>query len=208
MNDKLIGNNIRVARKALKYNQQNFSAKLNISQGYLSDLEAGKSQPSERLLKLIEYHFSINSTWLLTGEGEMFLKLPIKEALHLSPIKVLGRVPAGFPETVSDDDVIEVISLSNVPDGTYGLIVHGGSMGPDIRSGDYAIFVPADRTEVRPGDIVIANNEFGEPMIKRYVLKDGEPFLKSDNPGYPSFKPNEHYNIVGKVIKVWREIKI
>lgn len=55
----------------------------------------------------------------------------------------------------------------------------------------------------------MVNNEFGDSMIKRYRVKpDGEVGLFSDNPEYPSFKPNEHYRILGKVLLAWRKIKV
>lgn len=45
-------------------------------------------------------------------------------------------------------------------------------------------------------------------MLKRYREKDGKIYLTSDNYEYPTITPNEHYKIIGKVIAVWRKIKI
>lgn len=199
---------LKKLRETIRLTQAQLGEKIGLKGTQVRDMELGKVKVDSLISKILRYAVGVNSEWLLKGEGSMFLEPPTKGALPITLIKVLGRVPAGFPENVPEEDVREVISLSNVPEGCYSVIVHGESMGPDIRSGDYAIFVPADRSEVRPGDVVIANNEFGEPMIKRYVVKEGEPLLKSDNPGYPNFKPNEHYKIVGKVVRVWREIKI
>lgn len=55
----------------------------------------------------------------------------------------------------------------------------------------------------------MVNNEFGESMIKRYRVKpDGEVWLTSDNPEYPSFKPNEQYRIIGRAFLSWRKNKL
>ncbi len=135
----------------------------------------------------------------------MHKKPPIPEAEPSKLIPVIGRVPAGFPENVSEE-VIEYISLPSAPAGAYALVVKGDSMSPGIRDGDYVLFIP--NGDYRNGDVIVVNNEFGDSMIKRYRLKDGEVWLFSDNPEYPSFKPNEQYRIIGKVVKAWREIKI
>lgn len=45
-------------------------------------------------------------------------------------------------------------------------------------------------------------NEWGEAMLKRYRVKGGEVNLTSDNFEYPAFKPNKHYRIIGKIIRV------
>ena len=71
---------------------------------------------------------------------------------------------------------------------------------------DYVLFI--NDGEIKNGDVVVVNNEWGESMIKRFRLKDGEPYLVSDNPEYPGFRPNEYYRIIGKVIGVWRKIKV
>lgn len=127
------------------------------------------------------------------------------EALPIRPIPVLGRVPAGFPDERTEE-ILEYISLPNVPAGAYALIVHGDSMAPAIRSGDYVIFVPGG-DDVRNGDVVIVNNEWGESMCKRFREKDGEKLLVSDNPEYQAVQPNKNFRILGKVIKVWRNIE-
>lgn len=126
------------------------------------------------------------------------------EARKPISIPVLGRVPAGFPEA-STEEVIEYISIPNAPEGAYALIVSGDSMAPSIRRGDYVIFVPGSEG-VRSGDVVIANNEWGESMCKRYRERAGEKLLTSDNPEYQPVQPNGHYRIMGKVVRVWRNI--
>lgn len=77
-------------------------------------------------------------------------------------------------------------------------------MEPNIKHDDYVLFVI--NQEIQAGDVVIINNEWGETMVKRYQIKGDEQFLISDNPEFPTFKANDHYRIVGKVIDVWRKV--
>jgi len=134
------------------------------------------------------------------------LKDPLPAAaLATRAIPVLGKVPAGFPNECREE-IIEYISLPNIPAGAYALIIHGESMSPTIRNGDYVIFLPG-ADAVKSGDVVIVNNEWGESMCKRYREKDDEQLLVSDNAEYQAVKPNSHFEILGKVIKVWRDIR-
>lgn len=75
-----IGKNLRKLRKILNLTQVEFSNKLRISKGFLSNLEKGVRHPSSQLLKLISYEFSASENWLLTGQGEMFI--PPEEAFQ------------------------------------------------------------------------------------------------------------------------------
>ena len=68
----LHGDRIRILRKALSLTQSEFAKSIGISSSYLSEIEANKCQPSKIIYIAIELRWSINSDWLLTGEGEMF----------------------------------------------------------------------------------------------------------------------------------------
>lgn len=83
-----IGERILRLRKALKLTQADFSSRLKISKGFLSNLEKGVRSPSDQLIKLISYEFSSSENWLETGEGEMFF----------SPEDALKSLTARFGE--------------------------------------------------------------------------------------------------------------
>ena len=63
------GGRIKSIRLSSGLNQYKFAKLLGIKQGTLSDIENGKRKPSERILIVIEYRFSISSDQILTGEG-------------------------------------------------------------------------------------------------------------------------------------------
>jgi len=54
--------------------QKVFAKSLGIAQGFLSEIEKGKKQPSDTLLLALSYRYKINIDWLLSGEGEMYNK--------------------------------------------------------------------------------------------------------------------------------------
>ena len=61
------------ARKKLHLTQAQFSEKICVSNGYLCSMEIGDRKINPRILKIINLTTGINSKWLETGEGEMFL---------------------------------------------------------------------------------------------------------------------------------------
>ncbi len=153
------------------------------------------------IVKLIEteaYKQNVNFNYILTGEGT-----PDVKRLKLNrqrPIPIVGRAPAGFPESPPEDDqILDYLYVPDVPRDVYAMEVIGDSMSPTVKNGEYAIFELTGNVEIKSGDVVIARNEWNELLLKRYRVKDGKTYLTSDNPEYPVIKPNEHYKIVGKV---------
>lgn len=199
-----LGGRFKRVRKDKKLTQQLFATALGISAGFVSEIEQGNKMPGSEVLISLKRVFNVNIDWLLTGEGGVYEKPSIPEAFPTILVPVLGIVPAGFPDHVSEE-IVEYIRLPDAPTGSFALVVKGDSMSPNIKDGDYVLFIP--NGDIKGGDVVVVNNEWGETMLKRYRIKDGEVILTSDNPEYPSFKPNEHSKIMGKVIKAWRELR-
>ena len=72
-NKDLIGHNLKRIRNQLGFKQKELAENLNISSGYLSEVESGKKSPGiEVVSKLLEI-YQVNPMYLLTGEGECFL---------------------------------------------------------------------------------------------------------------------------------------
>ena len=122
---------------------------LGIRPQYLSDLRSGKSKNpnSDFVLKLIEA-FNLNSNWLLTGEGEMFIT-DVAEPAPLQIIPQEGEEAAGIP--FYDIDVMAhiaesldlkeetpagVLSIPGFKDCIACFPVYGSSMEPKISNGD------------------------------------------------------------------------
>jgi transcriptional regulator with XRE-family HTH domain len=62
------GRRIRTVRLRSGLTQKDFARTLGIKQSWVSDLESGKSAPTELLLLAIEYRYKISAHWILTGE--------------------------------------------------------------------------------------------------------------------------------------------
>ena len=62
-----IGYRIKCIRKENNLNQIQFAKSIGISQGNLSEIEMGKSNPSTETLISIRTQYNVNLNWLLTG---------------------------------------------------------------------------------------------------------------------------------------------
>ena len=73
-----MSNRIKAIREALKLSQREFGEKLGVSRDVISNIEYGRVQPKELLLRHICQLYRVNHRWLETGEGEMFEDNPEK----------------------------------------------------------------------------------------------------------------------------------
>lgn len=77
----IIGENIKRLRKIHKLNQVEFSNLIGVSQGSLSDIEAGKSKPAIDTVVSIYKNFECSLEWLLTGMTDQLILERQKEML-------------------------------------------------------------------------------------------------------------------------------
>ena len=54
-----------------KVSKTEFAKSIKVSQGFVSQICAGASSPSERTIELICQQYGCNEVWLRTGEGSM-----------------------------------------------------------------------------------------------------------------------------------------
>ena len=115
-------------------------------------------------------------------------------------IPLFGSVPAGMPQTREQDAEgcvsVDVESIGFKPTrNTFALRVTGDSMiGRHILDGD--IVVLEHGPEPRNGQIVAALID-GESTLKTFVLKNGKPWLRAENPKYPNLIAAEELMIQG-----------
>ena len=67
-------------------------------------------------------------------------------------------------------------------------------IGRQICSGDIAIFEFG--AEARNGQIVAAFVD-GQSTLKTFIVKNGKPYLRAENPKYPNIIPAEELTIQG-----------
>ena len=73
---------LKLLRKKLQLNQQEFADKLGINRGTLANYEVGRNEPIDAVIKLICGKFNVNEDWLRTGEGEMFVQVSREDELQ------------------------------------------------------------------------------------------------------------------------------
>ncbi|AEF80426.1 helix-turn-helix domain-containing protein [Leadbettera azotonutricia] len=59
-------------RKALGLSQKEFGKRINVSQGYFSNIELQERKINDRIILLICSVYGVNEDWLKNGAGEMF----------------------------------------------------------------------------------------------------------------------------------------
>lgn len=202
--DGLIGQRVRQVRLSKKLTQQAFAQSLGIVQGFLCGIERGKKMPSDTLLIALSHLYEISAEWLVSGQGPMS---PIQET-HNGQVQIplLKRIPKGFPDQIGEQDIEAMLAFPSLSAGCFGLIYAGEFMAPTIREGDIIVVKPGE--PVKHGMVVLFKNRWGEPMLRRYRIRDGEVHLSPDNSLYASFKPEASTQIMGVVVAVWRNIRI
>jgi transcriptional regulator with XRE-family HTH domain len=109
-----INERIKEIRLALNKSQREFAKSVYISNGYLSEIETGHKEVKTRLIHLISSVFSVNTRWLLYGEGHMF---------NITPEEKIERMISIFNELFPEyqDFVLrqidELIELQNIRRG-------------------------------------------------------------------------------------------
>jgi repressor LexA len=122
-------------------------------------------------------------------------------------IQILGNIPAGVPadEVQENEGCIrvdfEAIGLPKKAK-TFALRVRGDSMiGAGILDKDIVIL---EFKSPRDGAVVAALVD-GETTLKRYVIKEGQPFLKAENPRFKNIIPAQELVIQGVMVALVRK---
>jgi repressor LexA len=123
-------------------------------------------------------------------------------------IPVYGSIPAGPPEerTQTPEDYITMdlgtLGIPKPSSRIFALRVKGDSMeGAGILDGDWAILDHSK--EPRAGSIVAAYID-GKSTLKRFLVRQGKPYLKAENPRYPDLIPCEELMVQGVFIGLYR----
>ena len=181
-----------------------------------AELAAGRPCPSHRD---IASHFRFASSnaaashvRLLVKKGVLIAEVGKARALRLAEdfktlqrpavfdIPLFGSIPAGFSDDREQETGefvrVDVETIGFKPTrNTFALLVKGDSMiGRHICSGDIVILEHG--AEPRSGQIVAALID-RKDTLKTFMLKNGKPFLKAENPKYPNMIPSEELMIQG-----------
>lgn len=206
-----VGRRIKEIRQHRGLTQKDFADSLGIVQGFLSGIEREKKTPSDTLLIALCNLYEINESWLASGQGEMYrTSRRTGQQAPSSPggpgIPVLERIGPDFPLSIGENEIRDRVLLPGTAAGCYAIVAYGDFMAPTIRDGDLVIFKPGEETE--NGAIVLVTNRWGEAILRRYRVRNGDIFCSPDNATYSPFTPAPETRIIGTVAEVWRKVKL
>lgn len=120
----MVHTRIRQIREHLKLSRSAFGKQLGVSGDVINNLERGRVEPKESIVKLICQTYNIDSNWLKTGEGEMFEPAPhdlvdeIAEKYGLSAeYAAMIRQLVQLPESVQQQLVGIAFEIAGVKSG-------------------------------------------------------------------------------------------
>ena len=87
-------------RKQIPLNQDDFADALGLTKNFISLIETGKREPSDRTIRDICRIFNVNEEWLRTGEGEMFIPKTREDAIAELTLDLLKDEPDSFRNRV------------------------------------------------------------------------------------------------------------
>lgn len=131
---------------------------------------------------------------------------PARSATRPGEVPLLGAIPAGWPSGSEErrEACVHVdLEALGLPRGArvFALKVRGDSMtGAHILDGDIVIL------ELKPpahGKVVAALID-GESTLKTYVVRNGQPFLRAENPAFPDLVPARELVIQGVMVGLLR----
>lgn len=93
-----IGERIKAVRTDKKLTLEKFGEKIGIKKSSLSQIENGKVNVTDRVIKSICREFNVNEHWLLTGEGDMFLRLSRNDEIAAYVARVMKDEDAYYQQ--------------------------------------------------------------------------------------------------------------
>jgi repressor LexA len=130
-----------------------------------------------------------------------------RPSVRVVSVPIYGSIPAGQPVDATQEQegcvLIDVDTLGiKATARTFGLKVQGDSMiGKNIVEND--IVVIEHGVQPRSGDVVAALID-GQVTLKTFVLQQGKPYLRAENPKYPKLIPQEELQIQGVMVALVR----
>lgn len=179
--------------------KDSFIENLGMTYGNFKGKQKLSAVNSDFLDRIISNYPDINSKWLLTGEGEMFLDKkielvtePSEDYIPLIPIEAMaGKGNGSFQ--IKKSDIIDGYLIPEFSEKgvEYIIRVSGSSMYPKYSSGDLlGCKTVKDLSFFQWGKVYVLDTDQG-PMVKRlYPVPDRPECLecRSDNKEYPPFQ--------------------
>lgn len=82
-----IGKRLREFRENLHFKQEELADKLELSKQAISKIETDVNYPTAQVLIKLALDYNLNSDWLLTGRGNMFIQKNPSQEINMEKIK-------------------------------------------------------------------------------------------------------------------------
>ncbi len=199
-----VSSRVRFHRQRLGLTQAALAQRAAINQGYLSEIERGRRNPSTAVVRNLAESMGVPVA-LLIGDG---IEHDAPQPLETRDLPLFGSIPAGAPSLATQEqpDVFPVLRHQWAAD-RYCLRLSYDSMEPTLKPGD--IVLVHYRPEVNPEHVqgrICACLVNREPTLKRVLVehRSGSPqvVLRGDNPGIPPIVIDESmdFSIQGVVV--------
>lgn len=90
-----INDRIRLLRKTLALSGEKFGEKIGLKKVAISQIETGKSMPTEQTILSLCREFNVSEDWLRHGEGDMFILMTRDEEIAT----FIGGIQADVDDT-------------------------------------------------------------------------------------------------------------
>jgi SOS-response transcriptional repressor LexA len=90
-----IGDRFKALRTEIGLNQSELAREIGANPSIISDIERGDKEPSKKIISALILKHSVNSNWLLTGYGDMFVQdqAPEKSRLEQDLDEIIATHP-------------------------------------------------------------------------------------------------------------------
>lgn len=201
-------NRLAKLRGMLELSQNAFAKQVDITQGALSQLEAGKSALSLPTIQKICDAFNVDCNWLVMGSDQSTLFLHTdKKAMQKDNYKgtdshsfnrdiliplISEEAHAGYIKDCENSDYISSLDVYRIPgfeQGDFRMFeVVGDSMVPTIHPREIVITERvAEKASVNDGHLCVAITDEGIVAKRVYVHQQHHFIFKSDNPKFKSY---------------------
>ena len=204
-------------RKEKALNKQQFADFLEIPSTTVSDIELGKREPSKDVLLKLTSKCGVNLHWMLTGDGNKYIKKTISDGTKKLPVYYESELPegafivplldqrlsAGNGSYLQNEDAVKALVhvpayLARFGNNIAAVTVDGDSMYPTLSRGDMVVCDSCGWS----GEGIYALQMSGDGYVKRLTKRPGKIVIISDNPKYPpQEEPEESQDIkiIGRV---------
>lgn len=91
---------IEATRKHYGLTRAAFGERIGVSGDVINNLERGRVEIKDHIIRLICMEYNVNEEWLRTGKGEMFIDISHEEEIADLTLKLLREEPDSFKNRV------------------------------------------------------------------------------------------------------------